>query len=391
MVVSDEEESQSSYQVYHKEGLLSHQTSVVPSTPLLYEQQVLTKIRQSGNNNSDSLLKRSALQKKSSSLLDTSDSANHSQEEGKDDSKSEGKRKRGGSTGQRKSSKKAKADESGEDANQKSTLSRYDSSLGLLTKKFVELVTKAEDGVLDLNQAADMLSVQKRRIYDITNVLEGIGLLEKKSKNNIQWKFTGPNLSDEGESLEGIKVENERLNRQELLLDENLRAVQADLKRLAEEAVNSKLAYVTFNDLRTLPNMQEQTIIAIKAPSGTKLEVPDPDEGMDAGERRFQIYLSNEDGPPIDVFVISPYAESVSSSDWVAVPALSYPSSVISSPSTESSTLSQDSMMRLSPPRSMDPDYYLSNMLQGEGISDLYSDDSMEILREDFLEATTWT
>lgn len=30
--------------------------------------------------------------------------------------------------------------------------------------------------------------MQKRRIYDITNVLEGIGLIEKKSKNNIQWR-----------------------------------------------------------------------------------------------------------------------------------------------------------------------------------------------------------
>lgn len=30
--------------------------------------------------------------------------------------------------------------------------------------------------------------MQKRRIYDITNVLEGIGLIEKKSKNNIKWK-----------------------------------------------------------------------------------------------------------------------------------------------------------------------------------------------------------
>lgn len=36
-------------------------------------------------------------------------------------------------------------------------------------------------------QASDMLSVQKRRIYDITNVLEGIGLVNKKSKNNVQW------------------------------------------------------------------------------------------------------------------------------------------------------------------------------------------------------------
>ena len=36
-----------------------------------------------------------------------------------------------------------------------------------------------------------MRCIQKRRIYDITNVLEGIGLIEKKSKNNIQWKGCG--------------------------------------------------------------------------------------------------------------------------------------------------------------------------------------------------------
>jgi transcription factor E2F3 len=49
---------------------------------------------------------------------------------------------------------------------------RYDSSLGLLTKKFVQLIQSAPEGVLDLNSAATQLNVQKRRIYDITNVLE---------------------------------------------------------------------------------------------------------------------------------------------------------------------------------------------------------------------------
>jgi len=68
---------------------------------------------------------------------------------------------------------------------------RYDSSLGLLTKKFVALIQGAPEGVLDLNQAATALGVQKRRIYDITNVLEGIGLIEKRSKNNIQWNGVG--------------------------------------------------------------------------------------------------------------------------------------------------------------------------------------------------------
>lgn len=40
--------------------------------------------------------------------------------------------------------------------------------------------------------------VQKRRIYDITNVLEGIGLIEKKSKNNIQWRG-GASIDDADE------------------------------------------------------------------------------------------------------------------------------------------------------------------------------------------------
>lgn len=66
--------------------------------------------------------------------------------------------------------------------------SRYDSSLGLLTQKFMDLVKKSKQGDLDLNEASRILSVQKRRIYDITNVLEGVGLIEKKSKNHILWK-----------------------------------------------------------------------------------------------------------------------------------------------------------------------------------------------------------
>ena len=66
---------------------------------------------------------------------------------------------------------------------------------------------QAEQGTIDLNRAADSLSVQKRRIYDITNVLEGIGLIEKKSKNNIQWKAVGFSGANETQTdLSDIKV-----------------------------------------------------------------------------------------------------------------------------------------------------------------------------------------
>ena len=66
---------------------------------------------------------------------------------------------------------------------------RGDHSLGELTRRFITII-KASQPLLsfDLNEAVEVLGVPKRRIYDITNVLEGIGLIEKTTKNKIQWR-----------------------------------------------------------------------------------------------------------------------------------------------------------------------------------------------------------
>ena len=103
--------------------------------------------------------------------------------------------------------------------------SRFEKSLGLLTTRysfihllqpqiisfprFVNLLQEAEDGILDLKVAADTLNVrQKRRIYDITNVLEGIGLIEKRNKNCIKWKgaVAGENTQEASERLTLLQV-----------------------------------------------------------------------------------------------------------------------------------------------------------------------------------------
>ena len=82
-----------------------------------------------------------------------------------------------------------------EDSNQKNTRARMENSLGELTRKFIQLIRESKDDLsVDLNVAADQLKVQKRRIYDITNVLEGIGLIEKTIKNKIKWK--GGDIND---------------------------------------------------------------------------------------------------------------------------------------------------------------------------------------------------
>merc|ERR1712061_695652 len=100
--------------------------------------------------------------------------------------------------------------------------SRFEKSLGLLTQRFVTLLQEAEEGLLDLKVAADMLQVkQKRRIYDITNVLEGIGLIEKRNKNCIQWMgaVAGSNTEEANGRVDLLKDEIAKLDAYEKTID----------------------------------------------------------------------------------------------------------------------------------------------------------------------------
>ncbi|KAL3839368.1 hypothetical protein ACJIZ3_023959 [Penstemon smallii] len=193
--------------------------------------------------------------------------------------------------------------------NNKSVPSTPNSSVGLLTKKFIALIKHAEDGELDLNKAADTLQVQKRRIYDITNVLEGIGLIEKKLKNRIRWKGLDPSRPGEVDN-DGtlLQAEIENLTLEERSLDERTRQMQEKLRDLSEDENNQKWLFVTEEDIKNLPCFQNQTLIAVKAPHGTTLEVPDPDEAVDYPQRRYRIILRSTMGP-IDVYLVSQFEE----------------------------------------------------------------------------------
>ncbi|KAG6501745.1 hypothetical protein ZIOFF_041628 [Zingiber officinale] len=164
---------------------------------------------------------------------------------------------------------------------------RYDSSLGLLTKKFINLLKHSQDGILDLNKAAEILKVQKRRIYDITNVLEGIGLIEKKFKNRICWK--GVDDLDPVEvhgDVSLLQAEIEKLTFEERKLDDLISQMREKLREFTEEENNQKWLFVTEDDIKGLPCFQ-------------------------AGEylhRRYRIVLRSTMGP-VDVYLVSQFEE----------------------------------------------------------------------------------
>ena len=87
---------------------------------------------------------------------------------------------------------------------------RKENGLVELTKKFIDLLKEAYSQTLDLNMACKTLDVQKRRIYDITNVLEGIGLICKVSKNNIRWDGPGSAESRRRDQKKAEKLMNKQ-------------------------------------------------------------------------------------------------------------------------------------------------------------------------------------
>ncbi|KAJ7398629.1 E2F transcription factor 4 [Pitangus sulphuratus] len=212
--------------------------------------------------------------------------------------------------------------------------------------------------------AADTLAVrQKRRIYDITNVLEGIGLIEKKSKNSIQWKGVGPgcNTREIAHKLIELKADIEDLEQREQELEQQKMWVQQSIKNVTEDMQNSRypLCELTFacwagkrrpegwvgGDLLLLEKLHcksrkavpgfgirltvqpgnllslqctasplscgskkhchvyhGDTLLVIRAQSGTHLEVPIP-EGLN-GQKKYQIHLKSTSGP-IDVLLVN--------------------------------------------------------------------------------------
>ncbi|KAF9415279.1 hypothetical protein HW555_007028, partial [Spodoptera exigua] len=141
--------------------------------------------------------------------------------------------------------------------------SRFDTSLGLLTKKFVALLKSSPNGVLDLNIAAEHLSVQKRRIYDITNV-------------------------------RALSARQSRVARAVAVAEHAL----SDLS-----AHHGARAYITYADLRSIRDFRNQTVIPIKAPPDTRLSVPHPDEKgymihLKSMSGEIEVYLCPKERPP---------------------------------------------------------------------------------------------
>lgn len=190
-------------------------------------------------------------------------------------------------------------------------------------------------------------------------------MLQKQGKNHVSWNDTptpatpeageeeekDPTASDEEDigsppritktttvansaEFEELKKKLERLKEEERTVDRYLEylkeqaAIYNGQQPLTREQLDvlppgirdvSENMFVRFKDITAMPEYRSETVIGIRAPTGTSLEVPDPDQGMKPGQRRFEMYLSSKDtqnnkdgqekGEPINVYLVQPRAD----------------------------------------------------------------------------------
>ena len=190
---------------------------------------------------------------------------------------------------------------------EESDLKREDSvqenSLGKLTKDFINYIKTEGRKSININDLVNKLGVKKRRIYDITNVLQGIEYLQKSGKNEIIWTKTISNKSKAKKKPSLIKKKNnnnkQKLNKEELEkekkeLDDDIEKFKAEFNSIAKKGEFEEYGYITLDDIKKLSINKKVDLVVIKATKGTVMNVIDKKDIKQAYDSAKRLMENNE-------------------------------------------------------------------------------------------------
>jgi len=149
--------------------------------------------------------------------------------------------------------------------------SRQENSLCQLTKKVLQYIRNKKKLNININELVKELGVKKRRIYDITNVLQGIGYIEKKGKNEIIW------IKNHLFNKKDMKIKNNtiKINKQINELNDFMDNANKELVSILSNNDFNKFGYITYNDLINFSRNENKDLFIVKASQGTIVNVID--------------------------------------------------------------------------------------------------------------------
>lgn len=133
-------------------------------------------------------------------------------------------------------------------------------------------------------------------------------MIGKISKNTIQWN--SPNsfpLINDDDTPDILTLKQEESD-----IDLQVSFYQNQIKSFVSgNGEAGQYAYVEFDDVRSAKAYSNQTVLILKVPEDTLIEVPEPVGDAGKGSTPFQLSLFNEQNHPMEVFVISQNNQNV--------------------------------------------------------------------------------
>jgi hypothetical protein len=113
----------------------------------------------------------------------------------------------------------------------------------------------------------ESLQTRKRRIYDVTNVLEGVGLLQKTGTNNVQWKSPHPSSSvGNGRFKEIHQQRLEQLRDLKRRMQETADSLTTCIHNMTSQQHNQRLLYIRRDDLIHIEAFQRCVFVGQGSP-----------------------------------------------------------------------------------------------------------------------------
>ena len=167
---------------------------------------------------------------------------------------------------------------------------RQENSLCQLTNKVIQYIKNKQKLNININELVKDLSVKKRRIYDITNVLQGMGYIEKKGKNEIIW------IKNQTLNKKDIKIKNNsiKLYKQINELNDCINKTKEELISISKKKDFNKYGYITFTDLKNLSLNEKLDFIILKGNKGTKVEIMDKKNSRKTCEEILKQFLDGK-------------------------------------------------------------------------------------------------
>ena len=142
-------------------------------------------------------------------------------------------------------------------------------SLGSITEHLINTLKTNQEIEIELSKACKLIDAPKRRLYDVVNVLIGIGLIERCGKSRIKWTSRESKTKNAQTFLEQRE--------QELL------QFSKELDQYLDDMLNSEAfsqyAWVSDEDVAALKTSPQSKIFALKGPKNLSITLEQLDNG----------------------------------------------------------------------------------------------------------------